>query len=435
MAHSLLVRATAACVGVLLGAACASGLELSRIVRVAFPPDVVNEFSLISGAEDPACPRNITHTTWNGIQEDDIIGLPHNTIIHDGTRCNSVSNERHFVMYSNEVIARGGEAIPTELLDTLQIDGRNIRTKFEADKLGERYYVGYESLGRFCDPAPKFDKGATGFLMRPFERSVSVTTNNILINPGGIYLLMLPQFSSTECLYEANVELLESPMDSGEATPVPSFELFPEPSAGLEGPSEIDDNSDPERSVLPVEEVCFPSTATVKLESGDVIPISEVEIGHKVQVGKDMYSPVFMFTHKMGSATNAFLKLTTASGQKLSLTAGHFLYVNDDRVMAKDVRRGDRLHLGDGSSAVVERIEKVFGKGLYNPQTVHGDIVVDGIRASTYTVAVEPECAHALLSPLRALYKFLLVDPSLGLLNYGSHFLASLAPSGGSVAH
>lgn len=42
--------------------------------------------------------------------------------------------------------------------------------------------------------------------------------------------------------------------------------------------------------------------------------------------------------------------------------------------------------------------------GLYNPQTLDGRIVVNGIIASTYTTAVIPEAAHALLTPLRCLF-------------------------------
>ena len=39
--------------------------------------------------------------------------------------------------------------------------------------------------------------------------------------------------------------------------------------------------------------------------------------------------------------------------------------------------------------------------GLFNPQTKHGDIVVDGVRVSTYTHAVHRNMAHAMLAPFR----------------------------------
>ena len=43
--------------------------------------------------------------------------------------------------------------------------------------------------------------------------------------------------------------------------------------------------------------------------------------------------------------------------------------------------------------------------GLYNPHTLHGDIVVDGVLTSTYTAAFSPTLAHVALAPLRALYR------------------------------
>ena len=35
--------------------------------------------------------------------------------------------------------------------------------------------------------------------------------------------------------------------------------------------------------------------------------------------------------------------------------------------------------------------------GLYNPHTMTGDIVVDGIQTSTYTAAIAPTLAHLAL--------------------------------------
>jgi hypothetical protein len=55
----------------------------------------------------------------------------------------------------------------------------------------------------------------------------------------------------------------------------------------------------------------------------------------------------------------------------------------------------------------------VEATGLYNPQTIHGDIVVDGIVASTYTTAVDPQVAHGLLAPLRVLYSWLSISITL----------------------
>ena len=68
------------------------------------------------------------------------------------------------------------------------------------------------------------------------------------------------------------------------------------------------------------------------------------------------------------------------------------------------------LEGGVGRVTGVDVVERV---GLYNPQTVAGDIFVDGVLASTYTTAVEPELAHALLTPLRAAFRAMGVGVSV----------------------
>lgn len=146
---------------------------------------------------------------------------------------------------------------------------------------------------------------------------------------------------------------------------------------------------------------CFPASAMLVLESGRSIKMSELLIGDRVSVGGGKYSQVFMFTHKLPSVRAEFLEITTASGRAIRLTAGHFLPVNSVYADAADVVVGDSLELEDGAHSQVTSVQLVSDKGLYNPQTVHGDIAVNGVRASVYTKAVAPVVAHAMLSPLR----------------------------------
>lgn len=47
-------------------------------------------------------------------------------------------------------------------------------------------------------------------------------------------------------------------------------------------------------------------------------------------------------------------------------------------------------------------VGRVWATGLYNPQTVEGNVVVEGLQVSTFTEAVEPVVACALLLPFRA---------------------------------
>ena len=110
-----------------------------------------------------------------------------------------------------------------------------------------------------------------------------------------------------------------------------------------------------------------------------------------------------MFSHQYTDAQATFVELTTATGA-LRLTPGHYLYVNGKTAQARAVKVGDHLETASGSPAVVTGITHVRDTGLYNPHTLHGDVIVDGFRTTTYTDAIAPTMAHALLAPARALY-------------------------------
>lgn len=133
--------------------------------------------------------------------------------------------------------------------------------------------------------------------------------------------------------------------------------------------------------------------------------MDELAVGDVVHVGRGVYSPVFMFTHKMRDSAAKYIRLTTASGAALTATGGHFVHANGALVAADTVRVGDAMVRADtGAPDAVVRVETVAATGLYNPQTLHGDVAVGGLVASTYTRAVEPTAAHAVLTPARALW-------------------------------
>ncbi|OSX75398.1 hypothetical protein BU14_0238s0021 [Porphyra umbilicalis] len=161
------------------------------------------------------------------------------------------------------------------------------------------------------------------------------------------------------------------------------------------------------------ESVCFPADATVTLASGDTVRMDTLVVGDSVAVGGGRFSDVFAFTHADADAMTAFVRLTVAPPaadacaahpSSLRLTAGHYLSVNGRLAAASTVVVGDLLRRADGSSAPVVAVGVAVAGGLYNPQTVDGSILVDGIVASTYTTAVAPHLAAAALAPMRALY-------------------------------
>ncbi|OSX75496.1 hypothetical protein BU14_0234s0023 [Porphyra umbilicalis] len=180
------------------------------------------------------------------------------------------------------------------------------------------------------------------------------------------------------------------------------------------------------------DDVCFPASAQVELDTGRTVTMDQLAVGDNVRVSADAFSRVFLFTHKVAAGSFPFVKLTTASGASLTVTRSHYVYANGKMTAAGAVKLGDELELvGAAKCDIITATSPVTETGLYNPQTLHGDIFVNGIRASTFTTAVEPRVASALLAPLRALFRATGVSTSA--LDAGSARLAALLPRGASV--
>lgn len=156
------------------------------------------------------------------------------------------------------------------------------------------------------------------------------------------------------------------------------------------------------------ERECFPASALVELESGIVVPISTLNIGNAVKTGVDTVSEVILFTHREQYSRNEFVLLTTEAGHEITLSSGHYVHVDSHGRLkaAREVEIGDSLLLSDkGIWSFVTEKKNVQATGLYNPQTVDGNLAVNGIVSSTYTTTVHPRFAHkALMVPVRWLY-------------------------------
>eukprot|EP00178_Gracilaria_changii_P016973 TRINITY_DN485_c0_g1_i3.p1 TRINITY_DN485_c0_g1~~TRINITY_DN485_c0_g1_i3.p1 ORF type:complete len:488 (+),score=68.06 TRINITY_DN485_c0_g1_i3:2059-3522(+) len=159
---------------------------------------------------------------------------------------------------------------------------------------------------------------------------------------------------------------------------------------------DVDDDDD---------DVCFSASALVELFDGSRKRMDEVEVGDRILVGHEEYSDVFMFTHRSAHVPYQFVQLTTSSGKSMKVTRGHYVYLNGMLKMASTAKPGDTVAVGSGGHEEVVDVRRVWGKGLYNPQTIHGNIVVDDFVCSTYTHTIVPRVAHSLLAPLRLLHK------------------------------
>jgi energy-converting hydrogenase Eha subunit B len=161
--------------------------------------------------------------------------------------------------------------------------------------------------------------------------------------------------------------------------------------------------------------------------------MDRLAVGDRVRVGPSTFSTVFMFTHRLGGdSKREFVHVDVASGESVTATAGHYLVANGGLKAAASITAGDTLTLASGEQVAVTEVSRVLMAGLFNPQTEDGRIVVDGIVASTYTQAVHPRVAHALLAPLRMLHRMGAL-PQWGLLHVRNFGLAALAPEGSAT--
>lgn len=428
----------------------------------AFPSDLSGNFSLTNASDATLCPMNIVHTTFRNTSTSGVWLLPHNTILHDGARCNSEAEERSTVFYNSKLVPDG---VPAELNKVLTTDGQNIEIKFpldvRANTAGEEYYIGFEDVGRFCQDNSRFVNGTAYYLFRPFPPVnmpiAAFNSTEFKFIPDYKYLIAVPLYTGEVCIYEQLIEGTITfnrlnaiptaiPPTSVPPTSMPPTSVAPMPSPNVEAtPSDpktpVPAEAEPSPSAVTTtvsttatssETVCFPGRATVELRDGSTKRMSEVAIGDIVRTSATSFSQVFMFTHKLSDVTHKFVNLRTShSARTLQLTPGHYLYVNNRLSAAHTVKVGDTVSTINGPDTVIS-ISTSTEIGLYNPQTVDGDIVVNGVLASTYTTTVAPSAAHALLAPLRAAFRSLRVHTAFAERG-ADKAAALLAPRGAAV--
>lgn len=159
---------------------------------------------------------------------------------------------------------------------------------------------------------------------------------------------------------------------------------------------------------------CFPVDAHVTLANGRTVRMDALSPGMTVVTGQGTSSHVHGFSHRnTGDALHKFVQLITIDGSKLTATGGHYVYKSkrgDSKerftlVSMNEIRIGDYLLRHNGKRSMVDDIQTVWKRGLINPHTLNGDIVVDGFIASCYTRHVGFFTSQALLAPLRAAFR------------------------------
>lgn len=142
----------------------------------------------------------------------------------------------------------------------------------------------------------------------------------------------------------------------------------------------------------------------MELKGGVKKRLDRVEVGDLVHVGDGQYSDVILWTHRSKEEWSQFV-VVGAGGGGFAATERHLVHSGRGVLAARELRSGDAVKRGNGSWVEVEEVRTERRRGLYNPQTMHGDIVVDGFVMTTYTMATGNwRCAHGLLTPLRWLH-------------------------------
>ena len=144
-------------------------------------------------------------------------------------------------------------------------------------------------------------------------------------------------------------------------------------------------------------EPCFPSKATVTLESGHAARMDELRAGDKILAaradGTLYHDTVSRFSLAKSDVTAAFVSLTMGNKQ-VSLTATHHLPVGPSKTLkqAADVKQGETVWIAEKaalSPQTVTKIDLVIGEGLHNPLLVNGGLpVVDGVATSFNTQTI-----------------------------------------------
>lgn len=180
---------------------------------------------------------------------------------------------------------------------------------------------------------------------------------------------------------------------------------------------------------------CFPGHALVETEDGAVLRMDQIKTGQRVRVapGPGGFSPVFFWSHSDPNALTKYYEFTTSRGTTLEASSRHLVFTESGAMEARYVTKGNKLVDGiTGELLQVEDIASSTKRGLYNPHTLDGNIVVNGYLASTFTGSVPMRLAKVALLPEKIAFR--LGTSVYGTALHGESFLREALVSAGTTS-
>jgi hypothetical protein len=177
----------------------------------------------------------------------------------------------------------------------------------------------------------------------------------------------------------------------------------------------------------------------VSIPGGGAARMDALRVGDRVLVarpdGSLFFDEIYMFGHKDAAPLSTFVQLATAGGA-LRLTPDHHVFVTRAgarlELPASAAQVGDLVHVvgADGAAKLQAVVAKSLtaGRGLFNPYTLSGSIVVDGVAASCHSSSFLDGAFEALNIPLPAGYQALYAPVRALHRLLGAHGMTKLAP-------
>lgn len=345
--------------------ACTALLVWSITIAVAQQfnaSTLLKEYELVSGRTS-ACPGSVAYT----VLDDGNRFMKVSTMSADRANCTGVGGKR---IEEGAVLRRQGLRLPQ--FTSVQ----NLS-----------FYAGVESAPRVCGKWAFNASVISWYVYNGGSDPVVDSELGLELEPGYVYLTY--EHFSDICIYRANAN---DDLDVSATSPSPSTTKSP----GAEPTREAGEDSG---------SVCFPARATVELADGRLVTMDQLKIGDAVRSSTDgSFSDVYMFSHNDGHVAAVFVRIETRSGSHIELTPGHYIYLDGRPKMARLARVGDVLHLSNGSTTDIISVRRIQASGLFNPHTLHGDIIVNGLLVTSWTTAVAAPVAAVMLAPLRFPY-------------------------------